>query len=148
MSTVVSVDRLRPYPYTAFGAVTAAIWVTRVPLAWATTHGGLGAKVTAMIPVVAFGVPAALVLWRCVAAGSGTDQGTRTLVRLLAAWTVLYWTARMALILLHDHPAPFVVVHGVLAAASVASGIWAWRWADGHGHGRCAERPVARSASA
>lgn len=126
MSTVVVVKRLRPYPVFALVAATLFIWVTRVPLAWSTTDGGIGDKLVPVIPVLFFVVPAALALVWAIAGGSFTVARTATLVRGLAIWTALYWAVRLPFILIHDHPVPFKVVHVVLAAVSVGAAAWAW----------------------
>jgi hypothetical protein len=39
---------------------------------------------------------------------------------VLAAATTLVWAVRLPLVLVHDHPAGFKVVHAVLAVASIA----------------------------
>jgi hypothetical protein len=39
---------------------------------------------------------------------------------VLAAATTLVWVVRLPLVLVHDHPAAFKVVHTVLAVASIA----------------------------
>ena len=48
-------------------------------------------------------------------------------VTALAAYTVVVWAIRTPMILLHDHPAGFKVVHTVLAAVSIALAVSAQR---------------------
>ena len=117
--------RLRPYPFAVFGALTTFIWVTRVPLAWETTDGGIADKALPLGTAVAFLVPSVVLLVSMLAAKP--SGRVVILARGLAAWTVLYWAVRLPLILLHDHPVAFKVVHAVLAAVSVGTAIVAWR---------------------
>ncbi len=119
-------ERLRPYPAFALVAVTLFIWLTRVPLAWSTTDGGVGDKLVPVIPVLLFVVPAGLALvWALLGKSFGVRRAA-LLVRVLAIWTALYWAVRLPFILVHDHPVPFKVVHGVLATVSVAAAAWGW----------------------
>jgi hypothetical protein len=53
---------------------------------------------------------------------------TRAVTTALAVWSIGYWAIRLPLILGHDHPAGFKVVHSVLAL--VAAGLSAWTLAD------------------
>lgn len=46
---------------------------------------------------------------------------------LLAAVTVAVWAVRLPLVLVHDHPAGFKVVHSVLAVASIGLAVLSWR---------------------
>jgi hypothetical protein len=48
-------------------------------------------------------------------------------LELLAAATVLAWAVRLPLVLVHDHPIGFKVVHAVLAVVSVALAAASWR---------------------
>lgn len=146
MSTVMTMYRLRPYPALALVVVTLFIWLTRVPLAWSTTDGGFTRKLVPVIPVLLFVVPAALALGWALADGSLGARRPGLLVRVLAVWTVGYWAVRLPLILLHDHPVPFKVVHGVLAAVSVAASTAAWR--SLRGSAVPVERTSTRSVSA
>jgi hypothetical protein len=46
---------------------------------------------------------------------------------LLAGATTAVWLVRLPLVLVHDHPAGFKVVHAVLAVASIALAGATWR---------------------
>lgn len=48
-------------------------------------------------------------------------------VTALAAWTVVVWAVRTPVILVHQHPVGFKIVHTVLAAVSIALAISAQR---------------------
>ena len=98
----------------ALGAWTLATWVTRLPLAWGDDELGAGEKVVAAVPVVLFvtlaSVAGVAVLRRAERAGPASA--------VLAGWSVAYWVVRLPMILLHDHPVPFYVVHTVLAVVA------------------------------
>jgi hypothetical protein len=120
------VDRLRPYPVTAFSAVTLAIWGNRVWLAWTNPDDTVARKLLWSLPITLF-VAAAVVL--LVAVLRGVDPASRWFERTVqgfAAGTVLFWLVRAPMILLADHDVPFKVVHAVLAVASIAAAAWAW----------------------
>ena len=90
----------------------------------------LPAKLALSIPITAFVVASFVVL---IAMVRGVDRDAawfRGLVRLFAAGTVVFWAVRLPMILLNDHPAGFLVVHAVLAVASVAAAVAAWRSLD------------------
>ena len=46
---------------------------------------------------------------------------------ILASVTIGVWAVRLPLVLVHDHPAGFKIVHTVLAAVSVGLAVWALR---------------------
>ncbi len=48
-------------------------------------------------------------------------------VGALAVWTIAVWAVRTPMILVHDHPAGFKVVHTVLAVVSIGLAVWAER---------------------
>ncbi len=108
--------RLAPAALVAWTILT---WVTRVPLAWGDPALDATAKVLATLPVAVFVALslATLVAWRRAAPGSTTP---RRLAAALAIWSIAYWAVRLPLILVHDHPAAFLVVHAVLATVAVA----------------------------
>ncbi|MFN8016763.1 MAG: hypothetical protein U0P45_01435 [Acidimicrobiales bacterium] len=119
-------ERLRPYPVTAFCALTLLIWVSRVWLAWTVADGTLAQKLVTSVPITAFVVAAAVLLLAIV---RGVDPSARWFVRTtqaFAAGTILFWAIRLPQILLHQHPVPFKVVHTVLAMVSIAAAAWAW----------------------
>ncbi len=93
-----------------FVAWTVFVWAGRI------RNGG------SVLLAVSFLVLAAFVLasiwkrhWRAYAVGA------------LAIWTIGVWAVRTPMILVHDHPAGFKVVHTVLAAVSIGLAVWAER---------------------
>ncbi len=48
-------------------------------------------------------------------------------VGALAIWTIVVWAVRTPMILVHDHPAGFKIVHTVLAVVSIGLAVWAER---------------------
>lgn len=100
-------SRLRPYPVAALAAWTLFTWLGRLDLA-----DGLE------LPIVVF-VTLGVVLAVVVLTGRATSGGGRLVVRAASLWTIGYWLVRTPMILAHDHPAGFKVVHFVLAAISV-----------------------------
>ena len=48
-------------------------------------------------------------------------------VGALVVWTIAVWAIRTPMILVHDHPAGFKVVHTVLAVVSIGLAVWAER---------------------
>jgi hypothetical protein len=98
----------------ALAAWTLLTWTTRVPLAWGDDALDTGEKVLATLPVLAFVVLAAaggLALLR-------RSERAGTAAVALAGWSLAYWLVRLPLILAHDHPAGFLVVHAVLAGVA------------------------------
>ena len=80
---------------------TLFVWIGRIRNA--------GADADAIITSVVF-------IGLAVAALVARD---RRVVTVLVGWTVLLWVFRLPLILVHDHPMSFKVVHTVLAAISI-----------------------------
>ncbi|MCU1453984.1 MAG: hypothetical protein JWN46_2130 [Acidimicrobiales bacterium] len=119
--------RFRPYPIAAFAAVTLLIWGNRVWLNWTAPHVGVAAKVALSVPITCF-VVASLVLLAAMLRGADPRHPRfRALVRAFAAGTVVFWAVRLPMILVHQHPAAFKVVHAALAVASVMAAVLAWR---------------------
>jgi hypothetical protein len=136
--TVVAVDRLRPYPVTAFCVVTLLIWGNRIWLAWTNDEDTVVEKLVWSLPITAF-VACSVVLLVAILRGRTDDGWFRSLVLGFAGATALYWLVRLPIIWVNDHDlAPdeelgFKLVHSVLAVASwVAAGL-AGRWAAGAG---------------
>src|SRR4051812_44279130 len=96
--------RARRWPVYVFVAWTVFVWAGRI------RNGG------SVLLAVSFLVLAAFALWR--RRGWGTA---------LARWTIAVWAVRTPVILVHDHPAGFKVVHTVLAVVSIALAISAQR---------------------
>ena len=119
-------ERFRPYPVAVFSAVTLLIWGNRVWLAWTDQKLDLTGKLGYSVPITCF-VAAAVAVLVLQLRGRQLSAGFGTLVAVFAGGTVLYWAVRLPVILLHDHPVPFKIVHSVLAAASVALAVRAWR---------------------
>jgi hypothetical protein len=109
------VIRFLPRSAGALVAWTLLTWIGRVPLLWGDEDQSTAAKLGSTIPVVIFvalGLAAVVVLVR---------RGPwSTVAGALAVWSIGYWTVRYPLILTNDHPAGFMVVHGVLAVVAIA----------------------------
>lgn len=121
--------RLRPHPVSALCIVTLAIWGNRIWLAWTNDEDTLARKLVWSLPITLFVIAAVVLL---VAIWRGTDPSAtpfRRAVLAFAGGTIVYWLVRAPMIVLADHPAPFKVVHAVLALASWAAAGWALRWA-------------------
>ena len=115
---------MRALPRSALALVawTLLTWIGRVPLLWGDEEQSTAAKLGSTIPVllfVALGIAALVALVR---------RGPWPAVAALAVWSIGYWAVRYPFILTNDHPAGFMVVHGVLAA--VAIGLSAWTLSD------------------
>ena len=96
--------RARPWPLIAFLAWTVFVWAGRI------RNGG------SVLLAASFLVLVAMAIWR---------RGRW--ITALVVWTIGVWAVRTPYILVHDHPAPFKVVHTVLAAVSIALAISAQR---------------------
>lgn len=119
--------RLRPYPVAAFCAVTLFIWTNRIWLAWTDDADSVARKLVWSVPITAF-VIAAVVVAATMLTGRADRVGWfAPLVRAFAAGTIAFWVIRAPMIALADHDVAFVVVHTVLAVASVGTAIAAWR---------------------
>jgi hypothetical protein len=141
--TVLSVDRLRPYPVTIFSAVTLAIWGNRIWLAWTNPDDTVARKLLWSLPITLF-VAAAVVL--LVAVLRGVDPTSRwfvATVRGFALGTTVFWAIRAPMILLADHGVAFKVVHAVLAIGSIAAAAGAWR-STSRAPDRAAPAPASR----
>ncbi len=119
--------RLRPYPAAALSAWSLFTWGNRIHLAWGDDGLDVGDKVVATVPVAVFCALAVASAVVVVRSGPVLEGGGRLLVRGLAAWTIGYWVVRLPLILLGDASVAFEVVHGLLAAVSVALAAATWR---------------------
>jgi hypothetical protein len=110
---------LRPRSAVALVAWTLLTWVGRVPLLWSDDEQSTAAKVGSSVPVVVFvalALAAVVMLVR--------HRPWTSVVTVLAFWSVGYWGLRYPLILTNDHPAAFMVVHGVLAAVAIGLSVW------------------------
>ena len=96
-------------------------------MAWTDDTDSVARKLLWSLPITAF-VAAAIVV-AVVMLGGRVERTTwfAPLVRAFAAATVLFWAIRAPMIAFADHDVPFVVVHTVLAVASVATAVGAWR---------------------
>lgn len=119
--------RLRPYPVAALCAVTLFIWTNRVWLAWTDDADSVARKVAWSVPITAFVVAAAVVAGLMLSGRAERTPWFASLVRAFAAGTIAFWAIRAPMIALADHDAAFIVVHTVLAVASVGTAIGAWR---------------------
>src|SRR4051794_40149140 len=122
-----AMERFRPYPVAVLCAVTLFIWLNRIWLNWTNPDVDLPAKLALSIPITAFVIVSFVVLIAMVRRVDRSERWFRGLGRLFAAGTVLFWVVRLPMILLHDHPAGFLIVHSVLAIVSVVAAIAAWR---------------------
>jgi hypothetical protein len=68
-----------------------------------------------------------LVLAAAVVVGLWANRWLPAAVGALAAWTIGVWLVRTPIILVHDHPAGFKVVHSVLAVVSITLAVLAQR---------------------
>ena len=138
-------DRLRPYPVTAFCAVTLLIWGNRIWLAWTNDEDTVAEKLVWSLPITAF-VIASIVLLVAILRGRSDAGWFRSLVLGFAGATAIYWLVRLPIIWINDHDLTpeeevgFKVVHSVLAVASWAAAWFAARWA--WGEGRTSRPPV------
>jgi xanthine/uracil permease len=66
-----------------------------------------------------------LVLAAFVVASFWKRQWRPPTVTALVVWTIGVWAIRTPMILVHDHPAGFKIVHSVLAAVSIGLAVWA-----------------------
>lgn len=123
-------ERLRPYPVAVFAALTLLIWGNRIWLAWTNDEDTVAEKLVWSTPITLFVLAALAVVVAYLRRADVTAAGFRRLVRVFAGGTVAYWAIRAPMILLADHEVPFKVVHGVLAAVSIAAAVAAWRSLD------------------
>lgn len=119
-------ERLRPYPVSTFAGVTLLIWGNRVWLAWTNPKLDVADKLVYSVPITAFVMAASGTLGLQLA-GRSRSRGFRTLVDVFAGGTVVYWAIRLPIILSHDHPVGFKVVHSVLGVGSAGLALRAWR---------------------
>jgi hypothetical protein len=116
------VSSFRPRSAVVLVAWTLLTWIGRVPLLWGATDDSAAGKLGSTVPVVVF------VALAVVAGVELVTRRARGATLALAIWSVGYWAVRLPLILVHDHPAGFKVVHAVLAL--VAVGLSAWTLVD------------------
>ena len=110
----------------ALAAWTGLVWTTRIGNIWGDDGLTGGEKLgrtalAASFTLLAVGLVVAVVR---------RAPWARAAVGVLAAWTAAVWVVRALGIALGDHDAAFVVVHLVLAVASIALGAGAWRAAS------------------
>jgi hypothetical protein len=113
----------RPPAAVAFVAWTVLVWTTRLRNIWSDDALTTGEQVGRAALALSFTVLALLVAV-ALARRAGWLGGA---VVALAAWTTVVWIARAIGIATGDHSLGFVVVHLVLAVASVALATWAVR---------------------
>ncbi len=123
-------ERMRPYSVTTFSVITLFIWGNRIWLAWTNAEDSVARKIVWSTPITAFVIAALISLVLLFRGGDATRGRFRQLVQVFAGGTVIYWAIRGPMILLADHPAPFKVVHAVLAIVSVVAAVGAWRSQD------------------
>jgi hypothetical protein len=103
---------------------TLFVWTTRIGNIWrddaASTSSKIGSTALAMTFTV-LALVVAVVAWRRM------WTVLRPAVMGLAGWTTAVWLVRTVTILAGDRSVGFKVVHGVLAAVSIALAAWAGR---------------------
>lgn len=126
-----SVACMRPAqlrPAVVLAAFTVLVWTTRIRNIWTdeslSTTGQIG-RIALALAFTAFAVATGWVWWQ--ARRGRTIEGTVTLVRAFAVWTIGVWVIRGAQIALADHDTAFVVVHSLLALVSIGLAVWAGR---------------------
>jgi hypothetical protein len=112
------VSALRPRSALALVGWTLLTWVGRVPLLWSDEEESTAAKVGSTVPVLVFVILALAAVVLLVRRRPWTNA-----VAVLAIWSVGYWAVRYPLIL-NDHAAAFLVVHGVLAVVAIGLSVW------------------------
>ena len=100
------------------------VWATRLNHTWTSATEGLVAKLSSTVFALALivaAVAAVSEVWR--------RDGHRAVLfaRVLCGGTILVWLVRAPMILLGGWDIGFVVVHMVLAAASVALAVVTWK---------------------
>lgn len=121
-------SRFRPLVVAAFAAWTLLSWVGRFRNIWADATSSGGEKLVNSVPVLVFtvvGAAVAVVVLRTHGADLG--RAGRRVVQVAAAWSIGYWLVRWPLIVAHDHPVGFKVVHTVLAAVAWGLAAASWR---------------------
>jgi hypothetical protein len=136
---------LRRTPVTAaLVAWTLLVWTTRLRNIWADDALDLGGRLGRSALAGSFTVLAVLVAVGLWLGRSRSVGWLRPAVLALAGWTVAVWVVRMAGIATGGHGVGFVVVHLLLAVASVALAGLAVR--EPHRAGARAPRDVAQRA--
>ena len=124
--------RSRPVAVAVFAMWTLVVWGNRVSNVLRDPDLDGAGRATALVLPAIFLVVGVLAAAAVVAPVA--ESTARRLVGVAVASTVVVWCVRAPMIALADHDLPFVVVHVVLAAVSIALGWWAWvavtRWAD------------------
>lgn len=112
----------------AFAAWTLLTWVGRFRNIWADATLSGGQKALNSVPVMVFTVVGAAVAIVVVRThGDDLGRAGRRVVQVAAVWSSGYWLVRWPLIVAHDHPVGFKVVHTVLAAVAWGLAIASWR---------------------
>lgn len=120
-------DRLEPWPLALFCGITLFIWTNRIWLAWTNEEDTVAEKLVWSTPITLFVLAAAVIVVAMLRGADRRSAAFLTGAKVFAGGTILYWAVRAPIISLADHEIGFKVVHGVLAAASVAAAIGAWR---------------------
>ena len=110
-------------PRVAFIAWTLLVWTSRIRNVLADddlSTAGRAWRVGAAVLFVVLGAAYA-VAWR------RSSPRVDTLLAVLVAWTIGWWSIRGIGILLDDHDVGFKVVHTVLMVISIGLAMWAWR---------------------
>jgi Na+/melibiose symporter-like transporter len=108
---------------TALAAWSLFVWVNRITNAW-TGDEGLFSKLVSTVlaaALIVVAVAAVSEVWRRDA------RRAALLSKALAGGTIAVWVVRAPMILLGGWSIGFLVVHMVLAAASIALAVVVWR---------------------
>jgi exosortase/archaeosortase len=109
-------------PAIVFGSFLVLVWATRIRNALGDDQASTGRIAFSVTVACLFTIGGLAILLTALRRSSHLD----TVVRAVAAVTVVYWPIRVVQIALADHSAGFVAVHAVLGALSVALALWAW----------------------
>lgn len=109
-------------PVFALAGWTLFVWATRIRNALSDDELTGGAKVVSVGVASLFTVGGLVVLVAALRRASFSTVA----VKLLAAFTAVYWPIRVVQIAMADHDAAFVAVHTVLGVVSVGLAVWAW----------------------
>lgn len=126
---------------TALAGWSLFVWVNRITNAWTGDEGLVGKLTSTVTALVLLGLAVAAVgeVWR-----RDAPRAAR-LAKLLAGATIVVWAIRMPLMILFGGwSLGFLVVHSVLAIASVALAVVTWRSVSADAAALPGDRPALR----
>ncbi len=126
--SVVAMSSVRLRPALVLAAFTVLVWTTRIRNIWTDDALSTAGQVGRTALALAFTAFAAgtIALW-ARARRRSAPTWTAAWIRAFAIWTTVVWIVRGTQIALADHDTAFVVVHTLLAVASIALAAWADR---------------------